>query len=145
MITKHPIMQSRVDILLVEDNGDDAELAVRALRTHNVTENILHVRDGQEAIDYIFHPGTVPPKLILLDIKMPVVDGVQVLKQIKSDAEKKLIPVVMLTTSMEGPDILQCYRLGVNAYIVKPVEYEKFMHVVSQLKLFWLTLNQQPQ
>ncbi|HWA33372.1 MAG TPA: response regulator, partial [Cyclobacteriaceae bacterium] len=77
-------MHAKVDILLVEDNNDDAELAVRALKTNNVTENILHLRDGQEAIDYIFHPGTVPPKLILLDIKMPVVDGVEVLKQIKS-------------------------------------------------------------
>lgn len=138
-------MHPKVDILLVEDNNDDAELAVRALRTNNVAESILHVRDGQEAVDYIFHPDTVPPKVILLDIKMPVMDGVQVLRQIKSDTRKKLIPVVMLTTSMEGPDILECYKLGVNAYIVKPVEYEKFMHVVSQLKLFWLTLNQQPQ
>jgi two-component system response regulator len=138
-------MQPRVDILLVEDSGDDAELAMRALKTHNMTESILHVWDGKEAVDYVFHAETMPPKVILLDIKMPVMDGVQVLKRIKSDAEKRLIPVVMLTTSTEGPDIRECYGLGVNAYIVKPVEYDKFVNVVNQLKIFWLTLNQQPQ
>jgi two-component system response regulator len=137
-------MNPRVDILLVEDNEDDAELAIRALKTHGISEVVLHMRDGREAVEYVFNPETQPPRLILLDIKMPVMDGLEVLRRIKMDEGKKSIPVVMLTTSMEEPDIKECYQIGANAYLLKPVDYNKFTAVAAQLKLFWLTLNTEP-
>ena len=136
-----------VDILLIEDNPNDAELAIRALKKNNLSNSILHLQDGEEALDYLFsaeHP-TAFPKLILLDIKMPKVDGIEVLRKIKSDEQRKVIPVVLLTSSKEERDIIESYRLGVNAYIVKPVEFEKFIKAVADLGFFWLILNQPPE
>jgi two-component system response regulator len=132
-----------VDILLVEDNMDDAGLTIRALKKHNLANNILHVQDGEEALQFLFTASThQPPKLILLDVKMPKVDGIEVLRQIKSDANLKVIPVVMLTSSKEERDVIESYKLGVNAYIVKPVEFDHFVKAVADLGFFWMLLNE---
>lgn len=138
-------MNNIVEILLVEDNPDDAELTIRALKKHNLANNLLHLQDGEEALNFIFSPQTGSlPKIILLDIKMPKVDGIEVLRKIKSDEHRKIIPVVVLTSSKEERDIIETYKLGVNAYIVKPVEFEKFVNAVSEIGFFWLILNQPP-
>ncbi|MFD0997834.1 response regulator [Ohtaekwangia kribbensis] len=138
-------MTNIVEILLVEDNPDDAELTIRALKKHNLANNLLHLQDGEEALNFIFSPQTSSlPKIILLDIKMPKVDGIEVLRKIKSDENRKIIPVVVLTSSKEERDIIETYKLGVNAYIVKPVEFEKFVSAVSEIGFFWLILNQPP-
>jgi two-component system, response regulator len=134
-----------VDILLVEDNPDDAGLTIRALKKNNVTIQLLHLRDGEEALEFLFAPNAVTPRLILLDLKMPKVDGIDVLRRIKADEIKKVIPVVVLTSSKEEKDIVESYKLGVNAYIVKPVDFEKFVKAVTDLGLFWMGLNQSPQ
>ena len=136
--------QSIVEILLVEDNPDDAELTIRALKKNNLTNNLLHLHDGQEAIDFLFNEGNSMPKLILLDLKMPKVDGIEVLRKLKSDDRKRVIPTVLLTSSKEERDVIESYKLGVNAYIVKPVDFDQFVKAVTQLGLFWLILNQPP-
>lgn len=141
-----------VDILLVEDNGDDAELAIRELKKHNMANNLVHLSDGEQALDFIFATGKYsdsrviehPPKLILLDIQMPKVNGMQVLEKIKSDPRTKAIPVVILTSSKEDPDIHKCYALGANSYIVKPVNFEGFAQAIKHLGFYWLLLNQPP-
>ncbi|HYG17437.1 MAG TPA: response regulator [Ohtaekwangia sp.] len=134
-----------VEILLVEDNPDDAELAIRALKKHNLANNLLHLQDGQEALEFLFSTQVnTMPKIVLLDIKMPKVDGIEVLRKIKGDPERKVIPVVVLTSSKEERDIIESYKLGVNAYIVKPVEFDKFVKAVSEIGFFWLLLNQPP-
>ena len=134
-----------IDILLIEDNPDDAGLTIRALKKNHLASKLLHLRDGEEALNYLFSEKTVHmPKLILLDLKMPKVDGLDVLRKIKSDERRKLIPVAVLTSSREENDIVESYKLGVNAYIVKPVDFEKFSKAVSDLGLFWLVLNQPP-
>jgi two-component system, response regulator len=134
-----------VEILLVEDNMDDAGLTIRALKKHNLANDLLHLKDGAEALDFLFSEKTDNhPRLILLDIKMPKVSGIEVLRKLKADPEKKAIPVVVLTSSKEERDIIESYRLGVNAYIVKPVNFEKFLDAVSELGHFWLVLNQPP-
>ncbi len=133
-----------MEILLVEDNPDDANLAIRALKKNNLANHVLHLEDGQKALDYIFNEENAMPRLILLDLKMPKVDGLEVLKKLKSDEKKKLIPVVMLTSSKEESDIVRTYQLGVNAYIVKPVDFDQFVRAVTDLGLFWLVLNQSP-
>lgn len=140
-----------LEILLVEDNPHDAELTVRALKKNNFINQIIHLKDGAEALDYLFHEGQYKdrtdnkkPAVILLDLKMPKVNGIEVLKKIKSNPETKLIPVVVLTSSNEDPDVAACYELGVNSYIVKPVGFEKFTNAVAQLGLYWLLLNQRP-
>ena len=138
------IMDNIVEILLVEDNPDDAGLAKRALKKHNLTNNLLHLTDGEEALDFIFNDDNHMPKLILLDIKMPKVDGMEVLKRIKSDPVKKMIPIVVLTSSKEERDIVESYKQGVNAYIVKPVDFQKFVAAVAEIGLFWILLNQPP-
>lgn len=136
----------QIEILLIEDNLDDAELAIRALKKKNLANNLLHISDSEEALEYLFgEDNNKYPKLILLDLKMPKIDGIQVLKRIKSDPEKKVIPVVMLTSSKEEKDIVESYNLGVNAYIVKPVQFDKFIEVVDQLGMFWLLINQPPK
>jgi two-component system, response regulator len=133
-----------VDILLVEDNADEAELTIRTLGKSNLAGNLLHLRDGEEAIDFLFSKDLVRfPKLVLLDLKMPKMDGIDVLRKIKSDPVKKVIPVVMLTSSSEERDLFQSYMVGVNAYIVKPVNTQNFMKTVTDVGLFWLTLNNQ--
>jgi len=147
-----PYMTSTsIEIILVEDNLDDALLTIRALKKSNLANNILHLKDGEEAIDYFFGPGEFPgknipenPKLILLDLKMPKVNGLEVLERIKSDERTKQIPVVILTSSNEDPDIKKCYALGVNSYIVKPVGFENFVSIISALGIYWLLLNQKP-
>jgi two-component system response regulator len=134
-----------VEILLVEDNQDDAELTIRALKKFNLANHLLHLGDGEEALNFLFATsGNTLPKIILLDIKMPKVDGIEVLRKIKSDPYRKIIPVVVLTSSKEERDIIESYKLGVNAYIVKPVEFDKFVKAVSEIGFFWLLLNQPP-
>ena len=141
-----------VDLLLVEDNINDAELAIRELKKHNLANNFFHVKDGEEALDFIFARGKYtgvrdvanPPKLILLDIQMPKVSGLEVLEQIKTNESTKIIPVVILTSSKEDPDIKACYKLGANSYIVKPVNFEGFAESIKNLGFYWLLLNQPP-
>lgn len=141
IITKNSV----VEILLVEDNHDDAELTIRALRKYNLANHLLHLEDGEEALNFLFSSSNGGlPKIILLDIKMPKVDGIEVLKRIKSDPDRRIIPVVVLTSSKEERDIIESYKLGVNAYIVKPVEFDKFVKAVSEIGFFWLILNQPP-
>ena len=144
-------MFNQVEVLLVEDNIHDAEMTIRALRKVNMANNLFHVKDGEEALDFIFAQGKFAgretshlPKVILLDIKMPKVDGIEVLRQLKSREESKVIPVVIMTSSKEEQDIINSYQLGVNSYIVKPVDFEGFAKAVSQLGLYWLLTNQPP-
>lgn len=145
-------MQSRiVEILLVEDNPQDAEMTIRTLKKNNISNNIVHLEDGEQAIDYLFCKGiyserhiTDFPKVVLLDIKMPKVSGIEVLRQIRENSITKSLPVVILTSSREDPDIKACYDLGVNSYIVKPVEFDDFSKTVNKLGLYWLLLNQSP-
>jgi two-component system, response regulator len=141
-----------VEILLVEDNPQDLELAKRALRKANLANSIHVARDGEEALNFIFCEGSYAnrridefPNVILLDLKLPKVDGLEVLKRIKSDPRTKSIPVVMLTSSKEQNDVIESYRLGVNSYIVKPVNFESFAESVQQLGMYWLLLNQAPK
>ncbi len=141
-----------IEILLVEDNPDDVDMTLRALRKANIVNSIKVVRDGAEALSFIFGEGVYAaqqvenvPKLILLDLKLPKVDGFEVLKRIKDDPQAKLIPVVILTSSKEQQDIVEGYQLGVNSYIVKPVNFEGFMEAVEKLGMYWLLLNQAPK
>jgi len=135
-----------VEVLLIEDNPEDAELTIRVLKKHNLANNLVHLRDGEAALNFLFDKGSNNiPRLILLDLKMPKVDGIEVLSKIKNDEQKKLIPVVVLTSSKEEHDVIESYKLGVNAYVVKPVEFEKFVEAVAKLGLFWLLLNQPPR
>jgi two-component system, response regulator len=135
-----------VEVLLIEDNPEDAELTIRVLKKHNLANNLVHLRDGEAALNFLFAKGSNNiPRLILLDLKMPKVDGIEVLSKLKNDEQKKLIPVVVLTSSKEEHDVIESYKLGVNAYVVKPVEFEKFVEAVAKLGLFWLHLNQPPR
>jgi two-component system response regulator len=140
-----------VEILLVEDNPRDAELALHALRRHNLANRIHHVEDGAEALDFLFCTGAYAtrrieqgPKVILLDLKLPLVDGLEVLRRVKADSRTRVIPVVVLTSSREERDVVESYELGVNSYIVKPVDFEQFSEAVRQLGLYWVLLNQPP-
>jgi two-component system response regulator len=144
-------MSTEVEILLVEDNMSDAEMTIRALTKNHLMNKLVHLKDGAEAIDFIFGQGNYSerniensPKVILLDLKMPKVNGLEVLEKIKSDERTKKIPVVVLTSSNEDPDIQECYRLGANSYVVKPVQFDKFIKAVSELGLYWIILNQGP-
>ena len=141
-----------VDLLLVEDNPDDAGLVIRQLKKNNLCNNLIHLHDGEEALDFLFVRGKFSdrkiedrPKVILLDLKMPKVDGLQVLREIRNDNRTKLIPVVMMTSSREERDIVESYSLGVNAYVVKPVGFDNFSHAVAELGMFWLLVNQPPK
>jgi len=141
--------ENRVEILLVEDNPYDAELALEALKEHRLTNRIHVARDGAEALEYLFEKdpdglAKSPPKVILLDLKLPKVDGLDVLRRIKSDPRTRLIPVVVLTSSREERDIVESYKLGVNSYIVKPVDFPQFTEAVRTLGLYWVLLNQPP-
>lgn len=137
-----------VEILLVEDNPYDAEMTIEALKEHKLANKLHLARDGAEALDYLFEVnGSLKhetPKVILLDLKLPKVDGLEVLRRIKSDERTKTIPVVVLTSSNQESDLNECYRLGVNSYITKPVEFENFVSAVSDLGFYWLLLNQSP-
>ncbi|MCX7011973.1 MAG: response regulator [Candidatus Sumerlaeota bacterium] len=144
--------KSAMHILLVEDNPHDVELALHALRRHNLANHIEVARDGAEALEFIFGgPDADPkdilvngPRVILLDLKLPKVDGLEVLRRVKGDPRTRAIPVVVLTSSREERDVVASYRLGVNSYIVKPVDFEQFSEAVRQLGLYWLLLNQPP-
>lgn len=138
-------MGNVTEILLVEDNPHDAELAIRALKKNNLANNLVHLEDGQEALDYLYNENNEMPRLILMDVKMPRVDGIEVLRRLKADEKKKIIPIVMLTSSKEDKDIIEAYNLGVNAYIVKPVDFDQFVKAVAQLGFFWMILNQPPR
>ena len=141
----------KLDILLVEDNQDDMDLALHALTREKLANNIFVVRDGEEALDFLFCRGAFthrsfdhPPKLILLDLKLPKVDGMEVLRQIKSDPRTKTIPVVIMTSSKEERDLVAGYNLGANSYIQKPVDFDQFRETVKSVGLYWLVINQPP-
>lgn len=141
-----------IEILLVEDNPNDGELALRALKKNHLANQVFWVKDGAEALEFIFATGAYSsrapeqrPRVILLDLKLPKVDGLEVLRQLKAQEETRIIPVVMLTSSREERDVIESYRLGVNSYIVKPVEFDKFTQAVADLGLYWLLLNQPPR
>ena len=136
-------------ILLVEDNADDEALTLRALRKNNIRNEIVVARDGAEALDYLFGAGAhagrpIAPEVILLDLKLPKVDGLEVLKRLRADQRTKLLPVVILTSSNEERDVVESYRLGANSYVRKPVEFNQFADAVRQLGLYWLVLNEPP-
>ena len=142
---------NEVEILLVEDNPSDGELTLRALKKHNLVNKLHWVKDGAEALDFIFANGSYserkvgsPLRVILLDLKLPKVDGLEVLRRIKSDERTKTVPVVILTSSREEKDIVESYKLGVNSYVTKPVEFENFIKAISELGLYWLLLNKMP-
>jgi len=145
-------MKGQVEILLVEDNPDDAELTLRTLKKHNLGNHVEWVKDGAEALEFMFREGAYANrdpnhtlKLVLLDLKMPKVDGIEVLRQLKSDERTKMTPVVIMTSSSEERDVVESYRLGVNSYIVKPVQFESFLDTVAQLGLYWVLANRVPQ
>jgi CheY-like chemotaxis protein len=142
------MQEGEIEILLVEDNMNDAELAIHSLKKHKLTNNMIHLKDGAEALDFIFCKGQYEnrdinnkPKVILLDLKMPRINGIEVLKKIKENEITKKIPVVVLTSSREDPDIHTCYELGANSYIVKPIDFSNFQKTVTDLGLYWLLLN----
>ncbi len=144
-------MNSILEILLVEDNPSDAEMTIYALKQNNIVNNLLHLKNGADALDFIFSEGAYEGrpaektlKVILLDLKMPKVNGIEVLQRIKADERTKNFPVVILTSSKEDPDIQKCYDLGANSYVVKPVEFDAFQKAVSNLGLYWMIVNQQP-
>ncbi|MCL4267160.1 MAG: response regulator [Anaerolineae bacterium] len=145
-------MGKSVEILLVEDNPDDVELTLRVLRSHHLANHVQVLRDGAEALDFIFCRGAYAerdindhPKVILLDLKLPKVDGLEVLAAIKGDRRTKPIPIVILTSSKEERDVVDSYQLGVNSYISKPVEFEQFVTAIQQLGFYWLLLNRPPR
>ena len=143
--------EKTVEILLVEDNPDDVELTLHAFQKHNLANHVHVVRDGAEALDFLFCTGSYKdrriensPSLVLLDLKLPKVDGLEVLRRMKEDPRTQMIPVVVLTSSREDRDIMESYQLGVNSYIVKPVNFEQFTEAVRQIKLYWLLMNEPP-
>jgi len=144
-------MDNHVEIILVEDNPDEAELAIRSLKKNHLANNLIHLDDGAEALDFIFAKGKYEtrdgfphPKLILLDLNLPKVSGIEILKQIKSNELTKAIPVVIMTSSKEEKDIIDSYHYGVNSYLVKPVSFETFTKAIKDLGFYWLLLNQTP-
>jgi CheY-like chemotaxis protein len=144
--------EKKVEILIVEDNQNDAEMALRAFKKNNLTNQIKIVGDGEEALDFIHARGKFAdrkdqchPKIILLDLKLPKVDGLEVLKELKEGPKTKMIPVIVLTSSKEEKDMVESYQFGVNSYIIKPVDFDKFIEAVREIGLYWLLLNQQPE
>ena len=143
--------EQKIELLLIEDNPDEAELTIRSLKRNHLANHLVHIDDGEKALDFIFARGQyagntsfMRPKLILLDLNLPKVDGLEILRQIKSDPSTKTIPVVMLTSSKEETDIVKSYKLGVNGYIVKPVDFNSFTKAVADIGLYWLVLNEPP-
>jgi CheY-like chemotaxis protein len=147
---ENKMSESPLEILLVEDNLNDAELSLYALKKFKIANSIYHARDGEEALSYLFNEslelGSIHhiPRLILLDLKLPKVDGLEVLRKLKSDPRTQAVPVVVLTSSREERDIIESYNLGVNSYIVKPIDFEQFTDAVRSVGLYWLLLNQSP-
>ncbi|MEQ8579597.1 MAG: response regulator [Balneola sp.] len=140
-----------VEILLVEDNDNDAEMALRALKKNNISNKVTRLKDGEEALEFLFGTGEFQgrsihnhPRVILLDLKMPKVDGLEVLKAVRSNKDTENIPIVMLTSSREERDVVEGYKLGVNSFIVKPVEFNSFMEAVKDIGIYWLILNELP-
>ncbi len=140
-----------IDVLLVEDNPDDAALTLRSLKKHNLADRVIVMQDGQEALDYILGTGTYAarkvenrPKVVLLDLKLPKVDGLEVLERIKSDERTKQIPVVVLTSSGQDRDVEESYKRGANSYVVKPVDFSKFARAVADVGLYWTVVNEPP-
>jgi two-component system, response regulator len=140
-----------IEILLIEDNPSDVKLTLKALQKHNLANKVTVLKDGAEALDFIYAEGQYSdrdnkemPKVIFLDLKLPLVDGIEVLQKIKSEENTRKIPVVVLTSSKESRDIEECYKLGVNSYIVKPLDFEKFLDSVSNLGLYWVLMNEPP-
>ena len=146
-------MKSReVEIVLVEDNPNDAELAIRALKGYNLANKLMWLKDGVEALDFIFAQGQYSdqsiedvPKVVLLDLKLPRIGGLEVLEKVKSDTRTKSIPVVVLTSSSEERDIIASYNLGVNSYVIKPVDFDKYVDAIKEVGLYWMSLNQPRQ
>ncbi len=146
------MIDNPIEILLVEDNPHDVEMTLRVLKKHNLANDIEVVRDGAEALNFLFCAGAWAdrrlsngPKVVLLDLKLPLVSGLEVLKKVKSDPRTRKIPVVVLTTSREDRDIAECYQLGVNSYIVKPVDFDQFSEAMRTLGLYWLLINEPPR
>lgn len=141
-------MNSEVEILLVEDDPNDAELIMRVFRKHNLANKFIHVKDGAEALGVLLPPGghaaSMAPRVVLLDLKLPKVDGIEVLRRLKSDERTRAIPVVVLTSSREERDLKDAYALGVNSYVTKPIKFDEFAKIVSELGLYWLMLNRSP-
>ncbi|MFZ4774783.1 MAG: response regulator [Terrimicrobiaceae bacterium] len=144
-------MKTQNDILLVEDNPYDAELTILALKRRNLANSLTHVTDGQAAVDFLFATGLYAnrcgqplPKVVMLDLKLPKMDGIEVLRAIRSDERTKFLPVVILTSSREVQDLISSYKLGANSYIVKPVDFDKFSEAVANLGLYWLLINEPP-
>jgi len=140
--------KEQIEILLIEDDPDDAQLTMMALEENHIVNNIVHLKDGADALDYIFHTGNyanqpvdMRPKVILLDLKMPKVNGLEVLRKIKSDEALRKIPVIVFTSSNEDPDVKQCYSLGVNSYVVKPLSFDQFKKAINEIGLYWAVLN----
>jgi CheY-like chemotaxis protein len=133
----------QIEILLVEDSAEDAEMTLRALRKNNLANRVHWVKDGEEALAYLF--SSQAPKLVMLDLKMPKVGGIEVLRELKAHDETRAIPVVVMTSSNEERDVVEAYRLGVNSYIVKPVAFEAFLETVSKIGLYWMLANRTPQ
>jgi len=140
-----------VDILLVEDNPTDAELCIRALKKHSLANNLIWLKDGEEALEFLFATGRHKargienrPKVVLLDLRLPKVDGLEVLRKVKADERTRIIPIVVLTSSKEDRDVAESYKLGVNSFISKPVGFEEFADVVGRLGLYWLVVNRPP-
>lgn len=145
-------MDQAIEILLVEDNASDAKLTMRALQKNNLCNNITHLTDGAEALDFLFAKGKYSernaankPKVIMLDLKMPKISGIEVLKALKSDEKTQSIPIIVMTSSREDSDINTCYKMGVNSYVVKPVGFESFSKAVTDLGMYWMLINQEPK
>jgi CheY-like chemotaxis protein len=139
---------SECEVLLVEDDPNDSELTLRALEKHKLANKVYVVRDGEEALEFIFATGrytdrnvSIPPKVVFLDLKLPKVNGLEVLRKIKSEEKTKTIPVVVVTSSQESQDVAECYKLGVNSYVQKPIEFENFVKAISDAGLYWLVIN----
>ena len=143
--------QTEVEVLLVEDNARDAEMTMRTLRKRHLANHVVHVKDGQEALDWLFgsatqDPDTRPrPKVVLLDLKLPKVDGLEVLRAIRADERTRFLPVVIMTSSHEQRDVIESYKLGVNSYVVKPVDFDAFSAAVAELGHYWILVNKEPK